>query len=153
MGRETKIIRLPIFDWLRWPSWIRSDPRSGFAEICGLAISGPFPSNEKASHLPMDTYGFQPLKITDDGGSSEVTSILSRRGDFGRVACCLRAAAGDPKQVYAGGPQAAGRNPHGKNNGATLRADRTMPTMGAQSKCQPEHKSGALSFCALGKRA
>src|SRR5260370_116865 len=94
MGRETKIIRLPIFDWLRWPSWIRSDPRSGFAEICGLAISGPFPSNEKASHLPMDTYGFQPLKITDDGGSSEVTSILSRRGDFGRVACCLRAAAG-----------------------------------------------------------
>src|SRR5436190_23422275 len=44
---------------------MRSEPRSGFAEISGLAISGPFPPGWE--HFTL-TYGFHRLKITDAGG-------------------------------------------------------------------------------------
>src|SRR5438552_3712919 len=44
---------------------MRSEPRSGFAEISGPAISGPFPPGWE--HFTL-TYGFHPLKITDAGG-------------------------------------------------------------------------------------
>src|SRR6266851_6436091 len=79
-------MRLPIFDWLRCPSWMRSEPRSGFVEICGLAINPLLPL---IGNLSL-TYGFQPLKITDVGGILEVTSILSRRAGFGGIESASR---------------------------------------------------------------
>src|SRR6266851_156879 len=79
-------MRLLIFDWLRCPSWMRSEPRSGFVEICGLAINPLLPL---IGNLSL-TYGFQPLKITDVGGILEVTSILSRRAGFGGIESASR---------------------------------------------------------------
>src|SRR5260370_13376920 len=43
----TTLFRSPILDWLRWPSWMRRDPRSGFAETCELAIGPPAPRSEE----------------------------------------------------------------------------------------------------------
>src|SRR5438445_9874537 len=56
---------MPNLDWHRWQSWMRSQTRSVFAEISGLAISCPFPPGWE--HFTL-TYGFHRLKITDAGG-------------------------------------------------------------------------------------
>src|SRR6266550_612670 len=37
-GMAAKMTRLPVPVLLRWPSWMRSDPRSGFAETCEVAM-------------------------------------------------------------------------------------------------------------------
>src|SRR5438270_13485449 len=42
-GREAYITRLPMPDLLRWPSWMRREPRSGFDESTGISkVSASF---------------------------------------------------------------------------------------------------------------
>ena len=36
------MMRLPILDWVRWPSWMRNEPKSGLAETGGVAIRALF---------------------------------------------------------------------------------------------------------------
>src|SRR6267142_6048951 len=54
-GIDAYKMRLPIFDWLRWPSWMRSEPRSGFAEISGLAIHPSAPCIDAPTQFRLRT--------------------------------------------------------------------------------------------------
>jgi hypothetical protein len=40
-GIEAYMMRLPMPDLARWPSWIRKDPRSCFDESAGITKDSP----------------------------------------------------------------------------------------------------------------
>src|SRR5216684_8408837 len=54
-GMAAKMTRLPVPVLLRWPSWMRRDPRSGFAETCELAIGPRAPCIDAKTHLRLRT--------------------------------------------------------------------------------------------------
>src|SRR6266403_4895209 len=54
-GIAAYMTRRPMPELLRWPSPMRNEPRSGFAEICELAIGPPAPSIDAETQLPLRT--------------------------------------------------------------------------------------------------
>src|SRR5437016_8941484 len=69
-------MRLPIFDWLRWPSWMCSEPSSGFAEISGLAIGPPAPPIDAKAQFRLRTA--EPRNYTYGSVKDRGTVIVPR---------------------------------------------------------------------------
>ena len=83
-GMAAKMTRLPVPVLLRWPSWMRSEPRSGFAETCELAIGPPAPCIDAKTQLRLRAA--QPENYTNgsarDRGSHIVTQQSAIRAEI-----------------------------------------------------------------------
>src|SRR5437588_5232950 len=53
MAAKMTLLLVPVL--LRWPSWMRRDPRSGFAETCELAIGPPAPCIDRKTQFRLRT--------------------------------------------------------------------------------------------------
>src|SRR5258707_6631488 len=92
-------MRLPIFDWLRWPSWMRSEPRSGFAEISGLAIHPSAPCIDAATQFRLRTT--EPENYTNGSVRDRGIHIVTQQSTIRTEITSWRLAGWPPAQEEA----------------------------------------------------
>src|SRR3981081_4002508 len=68
--------RVPVPVLLRWPSWMRSDPRSAFPEISELAMVPPTPCIDAKTQLRLRTT--EPKNYTDGSVQDRGTHIVTQ---------------------------------------------------------------------------
>src|SRR6266566_5591377 len=110
-GMAAKMTRLPVPVLLRWPSWMRRDPRSGFAETCELAILPRAPCIDAKTQLRLRTA--EPENYTNGSVQDRGIHIVTQQSAIRAEIPFLCPADGRLRRGVSPRHARAGRTPNG----------------------------------------